>query len=72
MSLIADALKAAQKEKARRAPPPRAQQQQGYFPFRFPTRGSGEPIVSPLVIGLGVATAAIALVALVVVFSPSR
>lgn len=71
MSLIADALKAAQKEKARRAPPPRTQQQQGYFPFRFPTRGSGEPIVSPLVIGLGVATAAIALVALVLVFSPS-
>jgi Flp pilus assembly protein TadD len=72
MSLIADALKAAQKEKARRAPPPRAQPQQGYFPFRFPTRGSGEPIVSPLVIGLGVATAAIALVALVLFFSPSR
>lgn len=72
MSLIADALKAAQKEKARRAPPPRAPQQQGYFPFRFPTRGSGEPIVSPLVIGLGVAAAAIALVALVLVFSPSR
>ena len=71
MSLIADALKAAQKEKARRAPPPRAQQQ-GYFPFRFPTRGSGEPIVSPLVIGLGVATAAVALTALVLVFSPSR
>lgn len=72
MSLIADALKAAQKEKARRAPAARAPQQQGYFPFRFPTRGSGEPIVSPLVIGLGVATAAIALVALVLVFSPSR
>lgn len=71
MSLIADALKAAQKEKARRAPP-RAPQQQGYFPFRFPTRGSGEPIVSPLVVGIGVATAAIALVALVLVFSPSR
>lgn len=71
MSLIADALKAAQKEKARRAPPPRAPQQ-GYFPFRFPTRGSGEPIVSPLVIGLGVATAAIVLTALVLMFSPSR
>lgn len=71
MSLIADALKAAQKEKARRTPPPRAPQQ-GYFPFRFPTRGSGEPIVSPLVIGIGVATAAIALTALVLVFSPSR
>ena len=71
MSLIADALKAAQKEKARRSPPPRAPQQ-GYFPFRFPTRGSGEPIVSPLVIGIGVATAAIALVAMVLVFSPSR
>ncbi len=72
MSLIADALKAAQKEKARRAPPPRSQPQHGYFPFRFPTRASGEPIVSPLVIGIGVATAAIALVALVLVFSPSR
>ena len=72
MSLIADALKAAQKEKARRAPPSRAAQPQGYFPFRFPTRGSGEPIVSPLVIGIGVATAAIALVALVLVFNPSR
>ncbi|MGI8619666.1 MAG: tetratricopeptide repeat protein [Gemmatimonadaceae bacterium] len=72
MSLIADALKAAQKEKARRAPPARVPQQQGYFPFRFPTRGSGEPIVSPLVIGLGVATAAIALTALVLMFSPSR
>lgn len=71
MSLIADALKAAQKEKARRSPPPRVQQQ-GYFPFRFPTRGSGEPIVSPIVIGLGVATAAIALTMLVLVFSPSR
>lgn len=71
MSLIADALKAAQKEKARRTPPPRAAQQ-GYFPFRFPTRSSGEPIVSPLVIGLGVATAAIALTALVLMFSPSR
>lgn len=71
MSLIADALKAAQKEKARKAPPPRVSQQ-GYFPFRFPTRGSGEPIVSPLVIGIGVATAAIALVMLVLVFSPSR
>ena len=71
MSLIADALKAAQKEKARKAPPPRTPQQ-GYFPFRFPTRGSGEPIVSPLVIGIGVATAAIALTALVLVFSPSR
>lgn len=71
MSLIADALKAAQKEKARKAPPPRAPQQ-GYFPFRFPTRGSGEPIVSPLVIGIGVATAAFALVALVLIFSPSR
>jgi Flp pilus assembly protein TadD len=71
MSLIADALKAAQKEKARRAPPARAAQQ-GYFPFRFPTRGSGEPMVSPLVIGLGVATAAVALTALVLVFSPSR
>jgi len=71
MSLIADALKAAQKEKARRAPP-RAQQQHGYFPFRFPTRGSGEPIVSPLVIGIGVATAAVALLAAVLVFSPSR
>lgn len=71
MSLIADALKAAQKEKARRAPPARAPQQ-GYFPFRFPMRGSGEPIVSPLVVGIGVATAAIALVALVLVFSTSR
>src|SRR5688500_4648130 len=72
MSLIADELKAPQKEKARRSPPPRTPQQQGYFPFRFPTRGSGEPIVSPLVIGIGVATAAIALTALVLVFSPSR
>ena len=72
MSLIADALKAAQNEKARKAPPARAPQQQGYFPFRFPTRGSGEPIVSPLVIGIGVATAAIALTTLVLVFSPSR
>lgn len=71
MSLIADALKAAQKEKARKVPPPRAPQQ-GYFPFRFPTRGSGEPIVSPLVIGIGVATAAIALTALVLMFSSSR
>lgn len=71
MSLIADALKAAQKEKARRTPPPRVPQQ-GYFPFRFPTRSSGEPIVSPLVIGIGVATAAIALTVLVLVFSPSR
>jgi hypothetical protein len=71
MSLIADALKAAQKEKARRSPPPRAPQQ-GYFPFRFPTRSSGEPIVSPLVIGIGVATAAVALTARVLVFSPSR
>lgn len=71
MSLIADALKAAQKERARKAPPPRAPQQ-GYFPFRFPTRSSGEPIVSPLVVGIGIATAAIALVALVLVFSPSR
>ena len=72
MSLIADALKAAQKEKARRAPPPRAAQQPGYFPFRFPTRGSGEPMVSPMIIGVGVAGAAIALVALVLVFSPSQ
>lgn len=71
MSLIADALKAAQKEKARRAPAPQAPQQ-GYFPFRFPTRGSGEPMVSPLVIGLGVATAAVALTVLVLAFSPSR
>ncbi len=71
MSLIADALKAAQKEKARRAPAPAAPQQ-GYFPFRFPTRGSGEPVVSPLVIGLGVATAAVALTVLVLAFSPSR
>lgn len=70
MSLIADALKAAQKEKARRSPPPRAPQQ-GYFPFRFPTRGSGEPVISPLIIGLGVATAAIALTALVLMFSQS-
>ncbi|MDQ3516076.1 MAG: tetratricopeptide repeat protein [Gemmatimonadota bacterium] len=72
MSLIADALKAAQKEKARRVPPPRAPQQQGYFPFRFGTRSSGEPIVSPLVIGIGVATAAIALTALVLIFAPTR
>lgn len=72
MSLIADALKAAQKEKARRVTPPARGPQQGYFPFRFPTRGSGEPIVSPLAIGLGVATAAIALTALVVMFSSSR
>ena len=71
MSLIADALKAAQKEKARRAPAPRATQQ-GYFPFRFPTRGSGEPMISPLIIGIGVATAAIALTAMVLMFSPSR
>lgn len=72
MSLIADALKAAQKEKARRVPPPRAAQPPGYFPFRFPTRGSGEPMVSPLIIGIGVATAAVALVVLVLAFSPSR
>ncbi len=71
MSLIADALKAAQKEKARRTPPPRTTQRT-YFPFQLPTRSSGEPFVSPLVIGLGVATAAVALTALVLMFSPAR
>lgn len=71
MSLIADALKAAQKEKARRAPPSRTPQQ-GYFPFRFPGRSTGAPVVSPLVIGIGVATAAVAVVAVVLVLNSTR
>lgn len=71
MSLIADALKAAQKEKARRTSPPRTTQET-YFPFRIPERASGGPFFSPLVIGAGVAAAAIALTVLVVVFSPAR
>lgn len=70
MSLIADALKAAEKQKAQRLPPPRVQPE-GYFALRMPARSPGEPFVSPLVIGIGVATAAIALVILVLVFSPS-
>lgn len=70
MSLIADALKAAQNEKARRSPPRTTPH--GYFPMRFPGRASGEPLLSPLVIGLGVATAAIAVTVLVLVFSPAR
>ncbi|HUR92378.1 MAG TPA: tetratricopeptide repeat protein [Gemmatimonadaceae bacterium] len=73
MSLIADALKAAEKNKAQRMPPPTPRAQpEGYFPIRLPARGRGEPIVSPTVIAVGVAVAAIALVALVLAFSPSR
>lgn len=71
MSLIADALKAAQKEKARRSTPLRTTQET-YFPFRIPERASGTPFFSPLVIGAGVAAAAIAVTVLVVVFSPAR
>ncbi|MCR4340826.1 MAG: tetratricopeptide repeat protein [Gemmatimonadaceae bacterium] len=71
MSLIADALKAAQKEKTRRTSPQRTTQET-YFPFRIPERASGGPFFSPLVIGAGVAAAAIALTVLVFVFSPSR
>ena len=72
MSLIADALKAAEKNKAQRLPPPPRTQPEGYFPIRLPARGRGEPIVSPTVIAIGVAVAAVALVALVLMFSPSR
>lgn len=72
MSLIADALKAAEKEKARRVVPPPRFQSEGHFALRMPARRSGEPVVSPVVIAVGVATAAIALVALVLAFSPSR
>ncbi|MGI9139918.1 MAG: tetratricopeptide repeat protein [Gemmatimonadaceae bacterium] len=73
MSLIADALKAAERNKAQRLPPPPPRAQpEGYFPIRLPARGRGEPIVSPTVIAIAVAVAAIALVALVLVFSPSR
>lgn len=71
MSLIADALKAAQKEKARRSTPLRTTQET-YFPFRIPERASGGPFFSPLVIGAAVAVAAIALTVMVVVFSPTR
>jgi len=72
MSLIADALKAAEKNKAQRLPPPPRGPQPSHFSLRFPARGAGEPVVSPLVIGIGVATAAIALVVLVLTFSPSQ
>lgn len=74
MSLIADALKAAEREKARRVPPPpRANSQpEGYFALHLPGRTAGEPMVSPMVIGIGVAMAAIALLALVLTFSPSQ
>lgn len=72
MSLIADALKAAEKNKAQRLPPPPRGPQPSHFSLRFPSRGAGEPVVSPLVIGIGVATAAIALMVLVLAFSPSQ